>query len=307
MADDGTTISAAPAGGAALACRLCGGATRHWVWARDRVTGGRARIVRCDACGVGATDGSPRDVPAARSWVPGNRIARAAGEWLIRAELRQLRPILGPPGSRVLDVGAGSGARAGVLAGRGYRVTALEPDPAEAAAARARLTGVARVVVAPLEAIPADVAGLDAALMSHVLEHVEDPAEALRLIHARLRPGAHLVVLVPNPRGLEARAFAGRWHGWEPARHRWHFTAAGLTRLLAGAGYADVAVRAAGGWRYPASLAFSLAPTLDPQTAPGAKGVAGHVLTVALAPVALAQAAIGRGPQLRAVGRRCDR
>lgn len=204
----------------------------------------------------------------------------------------------------MLDVGAGSGNRTLILVRAGYRVTAVEPDATEAAEARRQLAGRAVIRECAMEALADDDAGYDGAVLSHVLEHLSDPDAALRETRQRLRAGGALIVFVPNAASAEARLFGGRWHGWEPARHRWHYTATTLAKVLAEAGYTDVDVRPRGGWRYPATLTFSLAPRLDPQLVAGFRGGVGRVLTAALVPVALLEVFTGRGPQLVAIARR---
>jgi SAM-dependent methyltransferase len=100
------------------------------------------------------------------------------------------RPFLG---RRVLDVGAGIGTFTALLVEDGREVVAVEPDAVEAAQLRARLTDVTVV-----QGTAADVVGeFDSALCFNVLEHVPDDVRALRDVHARLRPDARLVVLVP--------------------------------------------------------------------------------------------------------------
>ncbi len=136
-----------------------------------------------------------------------------------------------------------------------------------------------------------------------MLEHLPDPDEALRLIRARLRPGGAIAIIVPNAGGLQARLFRGRWHQWEPSRHRWHFTRHVLGEMLAGAGYRHISVRASGGWRYPASLAYSIAPRLDPQTPGSPPAIVGRLFALTLVPLALAEVATGCGSQLVATAR----
>ena len=192
--------------------------------------------------------------------------------------------------------------RAAAAARAGYGVTAVEPDPAEAAAARARL-GPDRVIEARLDATAgAPAREADAVLAWHVLEHLDDLDAGLAGARALLRPGGVLVAAVPNPEGLEARLMGDRWHGWEPARHRWHLGARALGRALGAAGFASASVGPRGGWGYPSSLAFSLAPGLDPQVH-RRRAAAGRALVAALVPAAAAAAALGRGPQLVAVAR----
>ena len=210
------------------------------------------------------------------------------------------------PGALVVDAGAGSGLRARALADGGFDVLALEPDPAEAARAHMALDGTgARVVPAPLEELAVALGGrqADAVVMWHVLEHVADPDAVLAGAAHALRPGGLLLVAVPNRRSAEARAFGDSWHGWEPSRHRWHLDGRALRLMLGGAGFAVDHVTPRGGWGYPAGIAFSLAPGLDPQVNPS-RALAGRALVAAMIPVALAARAGGRGGQLVTVARR---
>jgi SAM-dependent methyltransferase len=119
-------------------------------------------------------------------------LAHNYNAWL----LERTRPYLG---RRVLDVGAGIGTFTAELARLAQSVVALEPDPEEAAVLRSRFAAEDRVSVLQCTAaeLPADEAPFDAAICFNVLEHVRDDVEALRAVHARLRPGGHLLLLVP--------------------------------------------------------------------------------------------------------------
>jgi SAM-dependent methyltransferase len=118
--------------------------------------------------------------------------ARNYNGWL----LERARPYLG---ARVLDVGAGIGTFTAELVRTAEAVVALEPDPEEAEVLRKRFADEERVKVLQCTAaeLPAEEAPFDAAICFNVLEHVPDDVEALRAVHARLRPGGHLLLLVP--------------------------------------------------------------------------------------------------------------
>lgn len=257
---------------------------------------------QCRRCGIGFTWPSPHGTPAAPTDLRIDGILGRFADALLRAELRPVFETT-PKGGRVLDVGAGSGARARLIARAGRVVTAVEPDAAEAELARRRLRGIADVRECRIEELPDSESGYDGAVLSHVVEHLADPDATLAAIRTRLRPGGRIVVFVPNAAGAEARVFKGRWHGWEPSRHRWHFTEATLARALMDAGYADVNVRARGGWRYPATLALSIAPRLDPQTPGAPHHLVGRAFVTALVPVAALERVMRLGPQLVAEGR----
>jgi len=251
-------------------------------------------------CGIGFADADD-GAPAATTELPAGGFARRVADAILWGELRPVRSAIAP-GARILDIGGGGGNRGLVLAEHGYRVEVVEPDPDEAAHARSQLAGRATVHESTVEDLPGDVGGYDAALFSHVVEHLPDPEAALAATRLRLRPGGHIIVMVPNAGGLEARLFRGRWHGWEPSRHRWHFRRAVLADVMRAAGFEDVGVRATGGWRYPSTLTFSIAPGIDPQISPQWAS-AGRATSVLLVPLARLIAATGQGAQLVAVGR----
>lgn len=75
----------------------------------------------------------------------------------------------------------------------------------------------------------------DVVLCEQVLEHVVDPAAAVRKLRALCRPGGHIVVSTP---------FLLRIHK-EPADY-WRFSADGLRALLEHGGMTDVRVRSWG-------------------------------------------------------------
>jgi SAM-dependent methyltransferase len=241
-------------------------------------------------------DGNANAAPAAGEL---RGVAARVASAMAAASVAPLADAL-PPGALVVDIGAGTGLRAKALAARGFRVIAMEPDPTEEMRAHVELTGTtAEVVRAGVDDL-GDVLGgrqADAVLMWHVLEHLEMPDIALAQASAGMRDGGLLSIAVPNRESLEAQVFGDRWHSWEPSRHRWHFDERSLRLVLGEAGFSVRAVSPRGGWGYPASLAFSLAPALDPQLTPG-RSLAGRALAAAVIPVALGARLAGRGSQL---------
>src|SRR5207249_6934470 len=77
----------------------------------------------------------------------------------------------------------------------------------------------------------------DAIAMSHVIEHVHDPAGLLRECHRILRPGGLLSVVTPNWSSLGHRYFGRSWRGLEPPRHLQLYTLPTLVRELRQAGF----------------------------------------------------------------------
>ncbi len=102
------------------------------------------------------------------------------------------------PGRRILDVGCGLGDDAAALAGLvapGGTVVGVDGSRAMIEAARGRHGGVEGLSfeVADAAALPFDDASFDACRVDRVLQHVADPAPAVREMARVLRPGGVLV------------------------------------------------------------------------------------------------------------------
>lgn len=113
-----------------------------------------------------------------------------------------LAPALGAHARRILDVGAGDGLFSGLFARRGHDATALDPEPAavELASRTAIQEGLGermRSVRGSADAIPLADASIDAALLLDVIEHLRNPARALREIRRVVVPGGALLVATP--------------------------------------------------------------------------------------------------------------
>lgn len=299
----------------ATPCPRCGAPSRFLLEPADRVLGPAASIRLCASriCGVGFTDPLPDGAAAAPATSPGGEVEDRLASRIVGAGLGHLVGRL-PQGALVVDVGAGSGLRARVLAERGLRVVAIEPDAVEEMRAHAMMSSLpldsarrVQLVRAGVEDLPEVMAGrtAQAAVMWHVLEHLDDMDAGLRVVADVLVPGGLLGIAVPNRLSAEARAFGPRWHGWEPSRHRWHMDEDSLRLVLGASGFSVAEIGTRGGWGYPSGIAYSIAPGLDPQVHPR-KGLLGRALAAVMIPVAAAARAAGQGGQLVTIARRAE-
>lgn len=107
-----------------------------------------------------------------------------------------------PPGNGLIDVGCATGELDRMLAKLGYDVTGVEPDPVLRERFREAATGIgpgrAHVVDGTAENLPFADGSQRAAVITEVLEHVEDPVASVRELARVIEPGGTLCVSVPS-------------------------------------------------------------------------------------------------------------
>ncbi|MFE7372626.1 class I SAM-dependent methyltransferase [Streptomyces anulatus] len=150
------------------------------------------------------------------------------------------------PGSRVLDVGCGSGTISALAAGRGATVHAVDAEPGMVEATR-RAVPEAEVCTARLPELPYADHTFDAVIGNFVLNHVGRPREALAELRRITRSGGRVAVTVWRSPGAPGQALIGRAAqaagltrpDWLPAlapEDDFPRTPEGLAALLDGAG-----------------------------------------------------------------------
>lgn len=203
-----------------------------------------APLLCCPRCGLGwwpwpafepaefydvdyfQSDQAPKGYNDYRSLEPGVR--RTA-----RARLRRIARLAAPPG-RLFEIGCGTGVFLDEARAAGWQAAGLEVSPYAAAAARQRGLDVQAVGI---EQLAPDCAGTcDCVVMWDVIEHLRDPAGALRAAVRLLRPGGVLALSTGDLGSWCARLSGSRWHLFNLPEHLFFFTRPSLARLVSAAG-----------------------------------------------------------------------
>lgn len=221
------------------ACRLCCGTDRQVLATRGRGFESLVTAV-CTSCGLVSHHPLPDAAEVAAFYASRYRVEykgaiepkRKHALRAIRgalARMHRLAPLL-PPRAAVLDVGASSGEFVYAMARAGFDATGIEPNFGYAEYAAA--TYGVRLQFGGFETAEATPDSLDLVTLNHVLEHLADPWDALRRIHAWLKPDGLLFVEVPNLAGVRKQA-ANTFH----RAHIWNFTPETLEAAAFQAGF----------------------------------------------------------------------
>jgi 2-polyprenyl-3-methyl-5-hydroxy-6-metoxy-1,4-benzoquinol methylase len=146
--------------------------------------------------------------------------AREAGEF---------RHIRIAPGVRLLDVGCGGGYFLKIAQRLGAEAEGVEPSGY--AAGVSRRTGLP-IYCGTLEEYAAQnpSARFDVVTANHVLAHVPQPAETLRVMGGLLAPGGYVWISVPNAACSACRVLRDQWHSTDLPFHIMQFNSTSLRR-----------------------------------------------------------------------------
>lgn len=174
--------------------------------------------------------------------------------WWFVARQRILKDIIErraklAPGSRVLDIGCGTGAFLEMLS-RDYQ--AYGTDSSSFAVELCRKRGLQHAYQCTLETFPHQALRFDLITLLDVIEHIEHDAALLRQASAFLKPGGCAIITVPAYQFLWSR------HD-EVNQHKRRYVKSTLRRVLEGSGFHIEMISYFNTILFPAALASRLA------------------------------------------------
>jgi 2-polyprenyl-3-methyl-5-hydroxy-6-metoxy-1,4-benzoquinol methylase len=207
------------------------------------------QIVRCAGCGLGSTilpaDFDPLKIYD-QGYYQGGRADGyadyAASERVLRKEfgesVRFLRKY-GTASGRLLEIGCAYGYFL-LEAQPFFEVKGLEVSQHAVDAAQARGLDVANRDLG--EHFRLHPEPLDAVVLLDVVEHLDQPAQLLRVVHEHLRPGGSIMLSTGDWSSLLSKMMGRRWRLMTPPQHLYFFSPATLSRLLERIGFDVVKV-----------------------------------------------------------------
>ncbi|MHB8845076.1 MAG: class I SAM-dependent methyltransferase [Nitrospirota bacterium] len=144
------------------------------------------------------------------------------------------------PNGHLLELGCGSGRMLGFMSSLGWNAEGIDVDPSAVDNAQAK--GL-KVSLGSLKQQNYPENSFDAVMMSHVIEHVSDPAEVFAECYRVLKPGGVLSIVTPNVESLGLRYFGHSWLHLDPPRHLILYNCKALHALAREAGLSDIRAR----------------------------------------------------------------
>ena len=154
------------------------------------------------------------------------------GESALNMYVRHLSPNTGT----VVDIGCGNGEFLKLARALGWITYGIDPDPVAVEIAKSTGASV-RQGTLPHTGLPAQ--QFDLVTLSHVIEHVHDPLDALRECLRILKPGGKLWIATPNIDSFGHERFRQYWRGLEPPRHLVLFNRKSLELALVTSGFSS--------------------------------------------------------------------
>lgn len=151
----------------------------------------------------------------------------------IRRRVRDILRFKNPPG-KALDVGCGVGELSLALHETGFDCWGMDMKPRSISHLQTRFPHVTwrRATISEMTHAQER---FDVITLYHVLEHIQDPLEALASVKALANPGALIAIEVPNAAGWRARLKGRAWDYYK-VDHVNYFRPSDLRRLADGCG-----------------------------------------------------------------------
>jgi 2-polyprenyl-3-methyl-5-hydroxy-6-metoxy-1,4-benzoquinol methylase len=195
------------------------------------VTGQEFQIVTCRECGLKITQNAPGEKDIGKYYQSENYISHSdTSSGLVNMLYHRVRNyMLGRKRKlvekesvkgHVLDVGTGTGYFLQEMKEHGWEVSGTEKSPAAREFCRKEFG----LEIHPVEELfRFRKESFDVITLWHVLEHIHDINENMKVFFRLLKPDGKLVIALPNYTSLDARHYKASWAAWDVPRHLWHF------------------------------------------------------------------------------------
>jgi 2-polyprenyl-3-methyl-5-hydroxy-6-metoxy-1,4-benzoquinol methylase len=126
----------------------------------------------------------------------------------------------------ILDVGAGTGDFLNICKNNNWKVLGIEPN------LDARKIAGEKGIYLKKNLLDINDQKFDVITLWHVLEHVEDLKDTIKILNSLLKPNGRIVIAVPNYKSYDAQFYKEYWAAFDVPRHLWHFSQSTIQKLF---------------------------------------------------------------------------
>ncbi|GAA4802251.1 class I SAM-dependent methyltransferase [Litoribaculum gwangyangense] len=132
-------------------------------------------------------------------------------------------------GKNLLDIGCGTGDFLLTAQQNNWKVLGIEPNEQAKKIANSK-TNNAVYNVDQLSKL--DEFSFDVITLWHVLEHLPNLEDQLKVFKKLLKPKGTLIIAVPNYNSFDAKHYKNFWAAYDVPRHLWHFNKKSISKLV---------------------------------------------------------------------------
>ena len=129
----------------------------------------------------------------------------------------------------LLDVGCGTGDFLQIAQQNNWSVSGIEPnEPARSIANKKTNNSVFEIE----QLLKFEPNSFDVITLWHVLEHLPNLEDHIRVFKKLLKPNGTLIIAVPNYKSYDAKHYKQFWAAYDVPRHLWHFNQSSISKLV---------------------------------------------------------------------------
>lgn len=133
-------------------------------------------------------------------------------------------------GKVLLDMGSGTGSFLQIAQQHGWKVSGIEPNQDARKIANKK---IGDLVFDVDHLIKLEKEHYDVITLWHVLEHLPNIEEHLKIFNSLLKQNGVLIIAVPNYKSYDAQFYKNHWAAYDVPRHLWHFSKTAISKLVA--------------------------------------------------------------------------
>ena len=129
----------------------------------------------------------------------------------------------------LLDVGCGTGDFLQTAQQNNWQVSGIEPNEQARHIANKKTNNSVFEIEALLKF---ESNSFDVITLWHVLEHLPNLEDHIRVFKKLLKPKGTLIIAIPNYKSYDAKHYKQFWAAYDVPRHLWHFNQASISKLV---------------------------------------------------------------------------